>query len=133
MRVRDEKKEQLVIDKAIELFVSGGFEGFSMNKLARLCNISVATLYIYYANKEELIKKIGRDIGDLFFEMSLHNFNPDMSFADGLRVHRSWWIARDAVASIRREGRTATIILMTGHEAGVARDMMPELRASGWL
>lgn len=53
--------------------------------------------------------------------------------ADGLRVHRSWWIARDAVASIRREGRTATIILMTGHEAGVARDMMPELRASGWL
>ncbi len=53
--------------------------------------------------------------------------------ADGLRVHRSWWIARDAVASIRREGRTATIILTSGHEAGVARDMMPELRTSGWL
>ena len=52
---------------------------------------------------------------------------------DGLRVHRSWWIARDAVASIRREGRTATIILTSGHEAAVARDMMPELRTSGWL
>jgi len=53
--------------------------------------------------------------------------------ADGLRVHRSWWIAKDAVASIRREGRTATIILTTGHEATVARDMMPHLRAAGWL
>jgi len=53
--------------------------------------------------------------------------------ADGLRVHRSWWIAKDAVASIRREGRTATIILTSGHEAAVARDMMPQLRAAGWL
>ena len=52
---------------------------------------------------------------------------------DGLRVHRSWWIAKDAVASIRREGRTATIILTSGHEAAVARDMMPQLRAAGWL
>lgn len=53
--------------------------------------------------------------------------------ADGLRVHRSWWIAKDAVASVRREGRSATIILTTGHEATVARDMMPHLRAAGWL
>lgn len=53
--------------------------------------------------------------------------------AEGLRVHRSWWIAKDAVASVRREGRTATIILKSGHEAAVARDMMPQLRTAGWL
>lgn len=53
--------------------------------------------------------------------------------ADGLRVHRSWWVARDAVASVRRDGRTAAIKLRSGHEAPVARDMMPHLRAAGWL
>lgn len=53
--------------------------------------------------------------------------------ADGLRIHRSWWVARAAVESVRREGRTAVIVLKGGHEAPVARDMMPALRAAGWL
>ena len=53
--------------------------------------------------------------------------------ADGLRIHRSWWVAKDAVASVRREGRTALVVLKSGHEAPVARDMMPALRAAGWL
>lgn len=52
---------------------------------------------------------------------------------DGLRLHRSWWVAKDAVASVRRDGRTAMVRLTTGHEASVARDMMPQLRAAGWL
>lgn len=52
---------------------------------------------------------------------------------DGLRIHRSWWVAKDSVASVRREGRAAVVILTSGHEASVARDMMPQLRAAGWL
>ena len=46
MRTRNTCKEQLVKEKAVELLVSDGLEGFSMNKLARACDISVATLYI---------------------------------------------------------------------------------------
>ncbi len=53
--------------------------------------------------------------------------------AEGLRIHRSWWVAKDAVAGVRREGRTAVVVLASGHEAPVARDMMPALRAAGWL
>ena len=53
--------------------------------------------------------------------------------ADGLRVHRSWWVARDAVVAVRRDGRTAIITLIGNHQAPVARDMMPQLRAAGWL
>lgn len=85
MRVRDEHKEKLVIDKAIDLFVSEGFEGFSMNKLAKACGISVATLYIYYKDKEDLISKIANDVGEMFFTMSLKDFSPEMSFPEGLR------------------------------------------------
>ena len=71
MRTRDTDKEKLVIEKAIELIVSDGFEGFSMNKLARLCKISVATLYIYYQHKDDLIKKIGIEIGTAFFSHTM--------------------------------------------------------------
>jgi len=51
----------------------------------------------------------------------------------GLRVHRSWWVAREAVAAIRRDGRCAVLTLTGGQEVPVARDMMPALRAAGWL
>lgn len=56
-----------------------------------------------------------------------------LGLTEGLRIHRSWWVAKDAVAAVRREGRTAVVILTSGHEATVARDMMPQLRAAGWL
>lgn len=53
--------------------------------------------------------------------------------ADGLRIHRSWWVARAAVAAVRRDGRTAIVTLESGHQAPVARDMMPAIRAAGWI
>lgn len=52
---------------------------------------------------------------------------------EGLRIHRSWWVAKDAVAAVRRDGRAAVVVLTSGHEAAAARDMMPQLRAAGWL
>lgn len=85
MRARDLNKVDLVKQKAIELLVSIGFEGFTMNKLARACNISVATLYIYYQDKDDLILKIGIEEGRRMSEVMLENFDPEVSFEDGLR------------------------------------------------
>jgi len=85
MRTRDVYKEQVVKEKAAEMLVSDGFEGFSMNKLARACNISVATLYIYYHDKDDLIKKLGVEIGEKFFSETLKGFSADMSFREGLK------------------------------------------------
>lgn len=85
MRTRDADKEQLVKKKAIEMIVREGFQGFSMNKLAKECNISVATLYIYYQHKEDLVNKIGIEIGTNFFCETLKDFTPDMPFKEGLK------------------------------------------------
>ncbi|MBO9585728.1 MAG: TetR/AcrR family transcriptional regulator [Flavobacterium sp.] len=85
MRTRDINKEEIVKQKAIEMIVTQGIEGFGMNRLAKECGISVATLYIYYSDKEDLIKKIGIEIGKNFFEKMFDGFSPDMSFKDGLR------------------------------------------------
>ena len=53
--------------------------------------------------------------------------------AGGLRVHRSWWVTREAVAAVRRDGRAAILTLAGGQEVPVSREMMPALRAAGWL
>jgi len=85
MRTRNTDKQQLVKEKAIALIVKLGFQGFSMNKLAMESRISVATLYIYYKDKDDLIKKIGSEIGNNFFCETLKDFSPEMTFRDGLR------------------------------------------------
>ena len=91
MRIRDIDKEKLVIEKAIDQIVRDGFQGFSMNKLAKACNISVATLYIYYKDKDDLIQKIGASVALEFFSSTIKNFSPDMSFEEGLWIQ---WVNR---------------------------------------
>lgn len=88
MRTRDINKEEIVKQKAIEMLVSQGVEGFGMNRLAKECGVSVATLYIYYSDKEDLIRKVGIEIGKNFFEEMLVGFSPEMPFVEGLR--RQW-------------------------------------------
>ena len=88
MRTRDSNKEEIVKQKAIELLVEKGIEGFSMNRLAKESKISVATLYIYYSDKDDLIKKIGIEIGKNFFDKMSKDFSPTMPFREGL--HKQW-------------------------------------------
>jgi TetR/AcrR family transcriptional regulator, multidrug resistance operon repressor len=84
MRVRDADKEKLVIKMAIDQIVQDGFQGFSMNKLAKACSISVGTLYIYYKDKDDLIQKIGALTALEYFTSTVKNFSPKMSFEEGL-------------------------------------------------
>lgn len=52
---------------------------------------------------------------------------------DGLRVHRSWWVAKAAVEKATAEGRRATLTLKTGLGVPVTRESVPEVRRAGWL
>jgi AcrR family transcriptional regulator len=86
MRPRDEQKEQQIRQKAIEMIVAEGLDGFGVNKLARAAGVSPATIYIYYKDKEELISSICVSVAENMMAFSLQDFSPDMDFADGLRV-----------------------------------------------
>lgn len=84
MRLRDEQKEQLVRTKALELLVEEGFNGFSMHKLAKAANVSPATLYIYFQNKEDLIVQLGIEVGLKIHVVTFEGFDYEASFEDGL-------------------------------------------------
>lgn len=57
----------------------------------------------------------------------------ELAGEDGMQVHRSWWVAREAVREVRREGRTLTLVLANGRAVPVARDKVALLRQAGWL
>lgn len=93
MRTRNADKEELVKQKTIELLVADGFEGFSVNKLAKACGISVATLYIYYRDKDDLVTQVAIEEGRRMTQAMLKDFDPEASFEDGLRQQ---WKSRAA-------------------------------------
>ncbi|MEG3144856.1 LytTR family transcriptional regulator DNA-binding domain-containing protein [Sphingomonas sp. RT2P30] len=52
---------------------------------------------------------------------------------EGMRVHRSWWVARAAVTGIDGPARSMRLRLVNGLTVPVARRAVADLRAGGWL
>ena len=86
MRTRDINKENTIREKAIEMIVKEGLDGFSMQKLAKAAAVSPATLYIYYKDRDDLITQIATEISNRLIESSLKGLHPKMSFADGMEI-----------------------------------------------
>ncbi len=84
MRTRDEHKESAIREKAMEMIVNEGFDGLSMQKLAKEANVSPATIYIYYKNREDLLNQLFHNVQQTFVETALENFNNEDSFEDGI-------------------------------------------------
>ncbi|MCF2446394.1 TetR/AcrR family transcriptional regulator [Dyadobacter sp. CY345] len=91
MRTRDTNKEILIRKKAIEMIVSHGFDGLSMHKLAKAASVSVATIYIYFKDREDLIQQLYTEEFEKMTVATLVNFNPECHFDEGLRIQ---WMNR---------------------------------------
>jgi hypothetical protein len=52
---------------------------------------------------------------------------------EGMQVHRSWWVAREAIADARRADGRATLTLKDGSEVPVSRTYAGLLRDRGWI
>lgn len=57
----------------------------------------------------------------------------EMDGIEGLQVHRSWWVARNAVRDAHREGRAVNLRLTNGLTVPVSRANVTHLKNSGWL
>jgi hypothetical protein len=57
----------------------------------------------------------------------------ELDGVEGVRVHRSWWVARRAVAGVTADSRNVKLKLTNGIEAPVARANVARLRALGWI
>ena len=85
----DSSKRRQILDGARKVFMDLGFDGASMNEIARSAGVSKGTLYVYFADKNRLFEAIveeeALERGQLSF-----NFDP----------------ARDVVATLRQFGQT---------------------------
>lgn len=82
---------------------------------------------------EDHYVRIHTDQGSDLVLMSLGQAMAELNGLEGLQVHRSWWVARRAVAGVAEEGRNLRLRLTNGLEAPVSRASVAKLRAAGWI
>ena len=86
MRTRDENKIEAIYREALKMVVNEGFDGLSMQRLAKLAGVSPATIYIYFSDKEDLLLQLHKRELDKYFAYILEDFDPEMDFAAGLAI-----------------------------------------------
>jgi len=79
MRKRDDEKQDNIKKSVVRLILQEGFQGTSISKIAKLAGVSPATVYIYYENKEVMLRDIYQEYAEEVFEYLLHHLVPDMS------------------------------------------------------
>jgi LytTr DNA-binding domain len=90
---------------------------------AALCAVQAEDHYV------RLHTDSGSDLVLLRFADALN----ELRGLEGGQVHRSWWVARDAVASSRRKDGKLFLVLAGGMEVPVSRTFARALQADGWF
>lgn len=81
---------------------------------------------------EDHYLRIHTDAGDALTLMRFADALQALEGMDGVRVHRSWWVARGAVEEARwRRGR-GDLVLVGGLVAPVSRAYAAQIRATDW-
>lgn len=85
----DSSKRRQILDGARKVFMDLGFDGASMNEIARSAGVSKGTLYVYFADKNRLFEAM---IEEEVLERGQLSFNLDP--------------ARDVATTLREFGQT---------------------------
>lgn len=82
MRKKDDEKQRRIKNAVMQLILEQGFAGTSISKIAREAGVSPATVYIYYQNKEEMLKDIYVEYSEEVFGYLVQRAQPEMSAAE---------------------------------------------------
>lgn len=84
MRVKDEIKQEAIIKATVALVNEIGFASSSVSKIAKRANVSPATIYIYFENKEDLLVSTYIKIKSCLADALMGNFDTSLPIRDTL-------------------------------------------------
>ena len=77
--------------------------------------------------------KVHTDAGEELITLRFADALNELALAHGWRVHRSWWVAADAVEGVRWRRGAGEVRLVGGLTTPVSRTYAPKLKEVGWL
>ncbi len=84
-RERDVRR-QMILDSARDIILEHGVESVRMSEIARECELSKATLYLYFKNKESLLEAIFEEAVSSFIEYTEARIAENDSGIDAIRT-----------------------------------------------
>lgn len=88
MRTKDDEKIAALFEATVKLVNDIGFAASSVAKIAREANVSPATIYVYYQNKEELLVSTYVEIKHRMSTVFLKDFDNSLPIRD---IFRNVW------------------------------------------
>jgi AcrR family transcriptional regulator len=99
----DSSKRRQILDGARKVFMDLGFDGASMNEIARVAGVSKGTLYVYFADKNRLFEAMVED--EAFAKAkTAYNLDPGRDVETTLRE-----FGRNYIGGICRPGGGSSI------------------------
>jgi hypothetical protein len=87
---------------------------------------------IYAVQAEDHYLRLHTSKGSDLILMRLSDAIAELEGLEGARTHRSWWVAKAALADVKKGDSRATLKLKDGTEAPVSRSYVRALREAGW-
>ena len=84
--LRSGRKVQQVVEGARKVFMRDGFEGASVDEIAKVACVSKATLYSYFPDKRVMFMEVARTECLRQAEVSMEMIDPSLGVAETLRV-----------------------------------------------
>ncbi len=67
MRKKEGNKEVAILDSAIKVFAEFGYHKSKIYKIAELANVATGSVYVYYEDKEAILRKIFDQLWDRLY------------------------------------------------------------------
>lgn len=88
---------------------------------------------IYAVNAEDHYLKIHTDAGETMVLMRLYDAIKELDGIEGSQTHRSWWVAKDAIAEVVKGDGRVSLRLKNDIMAPVSRSFQNALKNQDWI
>lgn len=85
---------------------------------------------LYAISSEGHYLRVHTNKGSPLILMRISDAVKELVHADGLQVHRSWWVAKDGVQETQKQKGRRTLLLKNGVTAPVSRTHMSDLKSA---
>ncbi|PKQ61691.1 TetR family transcriptional regulator [Labilibaculum filiforme] len=151
MAIREKSKEKrnALLKATLNLVNNNGFHDAPMSKIAKMANVSPATIYIYFENKQDLINQLYLELKISYTEQAFKDYSENMPVKKAFeliwynianyklkQVDEAWFLAQcDNTTMIdensRQEGLKHLQPLLDlwekGQKEGIIKDVSPYL------
>ncbi|MEO0466047.1 MAG: LytTR family DNA-binding domain-containing protein [Pseudomonadota bacterium] len=86
---------------------------------------------LHAITSEDHYLRIYTSFGEELILMRLADAVRELSGADGMQVHRSWWVARGGIDTVERENGKPVLVLQGGVRVPVSRTYQPAAKEAG--